>query len=76
MGTIDAEQEHHRLIQLYARMSDVELQKLAEDAASLTDVARQALQNEVVGRGLNITLQDGEFGISGDSNDPRKPVPF
>jgi hypothetical protein len=39
-------------------MSDGELQKLAEDAASLTDVARQALQNEVVGRRLNITLQD------------------
>ena len=58
MATIDAEHEHHRLIQFYARMSDGELQKLAEDAASLTDVARQALQNEVVGRGLNITLQD------------------
>jgi len=58
MGMIDPEQEHHRLIQLYARMSEGELQMLAEDAASLTDVARQALQNEVVGRGLNITLQD------------------
>ncbi len=58
MGTIDAKQEHHRLIQLYAGMSEGELRKLAEDAASLTDVARQALQSEVMGRGLNIALRD------------------
>ena len=58
MGTIDPEQEHHRLTQLYAGMSEGELRKLAEDAASLTDVARQALQSEVMGRGLNIALRD------------------
>ena len=58
MGTIDPEQEHHRLTQLYAGMSEGELRKLAQDAASLTDVARQTLQSEVMGRGLNIALLD------------------
>ena len=58
MATIDPEQEHHRLVQLYAQMSEGELQKLAEDAASLTDEARQALQSEILGRGLNIALHD------------------
>src|SRR5438270_13413168 len=58
MATINSEQEHRRLIQLYAQMSEGELQKLAEDAASLTDEARQALQSEIAGRGLNIALHD------------------
>src|SRR6476660_4642815 len=54
----DPEQEHPRLTQLYAGMSEGELRKLAEDGASLTDVARQALQSEVVGRGLDIAVLD------------------
>lgn len=58
MGTVNPEQEHSRLIQLYAQMSEGELKKLAEDAASLTDEARQALQSEILGRGLNIALHD------------------
>ena len=58
MATVDPEQEHHRLTQLYAGMSEGELRKLAEDAASLTDVARQALQKEAMSRGLNIEVRN------------------
>jgi hypothetical protein len=56
MATVDPEQEHHRLTQFYAGMSEGELRKLAEDAASLTDVARQALESEAMSRGLNIAV--------------------
>jgi hypothetical protein len=53
MEPIDPEQERPRLIQLYGQMVDEELEKLAEDAAALTDPARLALDVEIKRRGLN-----------------------
>jgi hypothetical protein len=42
---IDPVKERQRLTDVYSRMTDAEMQELAEDAASLTDVARQVLND-------------------------------
>ncbi|HLJ28386.1 MAG TPA: hypothetical protein VKY85_16865 [Candidatus Angelobacter sp.] len=47
------EQERHRLMDVYSRMADGEIQEIEQDAASLTDVARQVLQDEMARRGLD-----------------------
>jgi hypothetical protein len=49
----DPEQERHRLMGVYSRMADGEIQGIAEDEASLTDVARQVLHDEMARRGLD-----------------------
>jgi hypothetical protein len=49
---IDPAQERKRLIDVYSHMTDGELQELAEDAASLTGLASQVLNDEMVSRGL------------------------
>lgn len=46
MTTPDSAQERQRLADLYASMSDGELDAIAQDSADLTDVARQALAEE------------------------------
>lgn len=50
----DPERERHRLMDVYSRMADGELQEIAKDEASLTDVARQALRDEMARRGLDL----------------------
>ena len=50
---IDPAKERQRLTNVYSRMTDAEMQELAEDAASLTEVARQVLNDEMATRGLN-----------------------
>jgi hypothetical protein len=57
MDNLDPERERKRLSALYSAMSDGELQKLAEDAASLTEVAIQMLSAELQRRG-NIALAE------------------
>ena len=52
MGEIDRGTERRRLADVYARMADAELQDVAEDADSLTDVAREALHAELARRSL------------------------
>lgn len=52
MGQIDWEREGKRLAEAYSRMEDAELQKIGDEAGSLTDAARQALQSELTRRGL------------------------
>jgi hypothetical protein len=42
----DSERERQRLSELYAGMSDGELDAIASDSSSLTEVARQALELE------------------------------
>lgn len=69
MGTIDPEQERKRLTELYSGMADGELAELAEDLASLTDVARRTLKEEMVRRGLAFALPDSML-----VTDDRKPV--
>lgn len=46
--------ERQRLIDLYSRMTDGELQLIAADSSSLTDVAQQVLNAEVARRDLTL----------------------
>jgi hypothetical protein len=62
MGSPDSEPERQRLAGYYARITDGELQNVAEDAVSLTDVARRALQDEITRRGLSFELKDSTRG--------------
>jgi hypothetical protein len=55
---IDPGKERQRLAQAYADMSEVELEKLADAAWSLTEPAREALKTELSRRKLGITLND------------------
>src|SRR6202022_1189461 len=54
MARMDREQEQQRLTDLYSHMTDDELQKIGEDLASLTGVARQALTAEAGHRGITM----------------------
>jgi hypothetical protein len=58
VATIDPEKERQRLAEVYAGMSEGELEKLADDAGLLTDTAREALRAELSRRGLSIELRD------------------
>jgi hypothetical protein len=57
------EQERERLAQVYAAMTPEELQKVADDGASLTDAARETLKTEISGRRLAITVNEPPAGI-------------
>jgi len=59
----DPEQERQRLTRVYAAMSPEELQKVADDGASLTHEARETLKAEISGRGLDITLNEAATGV-------------
>ena len=52
MTITDPERERQRLDALYSGMTDDELQKIDEDPASLTELARQTLRGEMNRRGL------------------------
>lgn len=58
MAIPDPEQERRRLAELYADMSDGELQKVAADTASLTEEAQDALDDELERRGLDVEAED------------------
>jgi hypothetical protein len=58
--TVNPEQERKRLAESYFRMSDGEIENLAEDSTSLTDVARQVLTDEMIRRGLGHVQQNVE----------------
>ena len=51
-------EEWSRLTELYMRMSEGELQALADEAYELTEMARDALGGEISRRGLRIRLLD------------------
>jgi hypothetical protein len=59
MASTDPEQERKRLTDFYSHMTDDELQKIAEDLASLTEVARQVLHAEAERRRLTL-LSDAQ----------------
>jgi hypothetical protein len=59
MTSMDPDQERQRLTDFYSRMTDDELQKIAEDLASLTDVARQVLDAEAERRRVTL-LSDAQ----------------
>ncbi len=53
MPSTDSQEERRRLISLYSAMSDGELQKLAADAGSLTELACELLEDELERRELD-----------------------
>jgi hypothetical protein len=59
----DPEQERQRLAHLYSGMTPEELENVAVDAVSLTDVARETLKAEINGRGLAIRVSDNPTGV-------------
>ncbi len=50
------DQDRDRLARTYTDMSEAALQRMAAQAAELTDVARKALADEIARRGLDIPL--------------------
>jgi len=52
------EKERWRLARLYGQMSEGELEKLAEDAGSLSETAKSALKFEIAKRGLQVQLRE------------------
>jgi DNA-directed RNA polymerase subunit M/transcription elongation factor TFIIS len=57
MSNGDPAAEWRRLEELYRKMSDDELQVVADEAYELTDVARDVLQREIASRGVEIVLR-------------------
>jgi hypothetical protein len=58
MDLRDQERERLRLAQLYAAMSDLELLRLADDPAALTDAALEAIEDEAERRGLQLDFDE------------------
>jgi len=52
MAMIDPEQERKRLAEFYSHQTDGELERVAQESGSLTDVALQTLRAEMANRGL------------------------
>jgi hypothetical protein len=50
MSGQEHEDERRRITELYAQMADTELEAIAADSSELTDVARQALRDEIARR--------------------------
>src|ERR1700737_2534934 len=68
---IELEKERQRVTQLYADMDDEELRRLADSAATLTDLGREVLKLELSRRGLKFALHESlEPYDSGLSNLP------
>lgn len=56
--TTDPNQERRRLRELYANMSDGELEKLASEGSSLTEEAYDTLEDELEHRGIADKIED------------------
>jgi Putative prokaryotic signal transducing protein len=69
-----SEQERERLSKVYAAMTPEELQKVADDGPSLTDVARETLKTEISARRLAIPVSESPAGI--DVLEERELVPI
>ena len=52
MGQSDEQKERLRLAELYASLEDGELEEIAADVDSLTELAREALRSEMLRRGM------------------------
>ena len=58
MAKIDPEQERRRLAEFYAGQLDGALEKVAEEAYELSDLAREVLRAELARRGISVQLAD------------------
>ncbi len=52
MGQINEQRERERLVKLYAGFENAELEEIAGDADSLTEVAREVIRSEMLRRGM------------------------
>ena len=57
MSEIDSEQERRRLTALYSQMAEGELQEIAAEASTLTEVAQRALPDEFQRRGMRAVAE-------------------
>jgi len=57
MDSLDPVEESRRLQERHKRLSDDELLAVADEGYDLTDIAKQFLQSEILGRGLQIQLR-------------------
>lgn len=73
--TTDPGRERHRLMDVYSRMVDGEIEAIAEDEASLTGVARQVLHDEIARRGLDHLLSDRDKSQD-EAAEPEAPEPM
>lgn len=79
MATIDPDQERRRLAEFYSHQMDGELEKVAEQAFELTDLAREALRAELTKRGLSFELVElrpvppAPVALPGDPPPPEPP---
>ena len=69
MEYIDQAEESRRCRELYAQMSDFELQALAEKLSDLTEFAQQALRAEFSKRGLQMQAQAAAHEILPDDDE-------
>ena len=58
MARIDPERERQRLREVYSAMNDLELQKVGEDPAALTELALESLRGEMARRGIGRASKD------------------
>jgi hypothetical protein len=72
MANIDPDRERQQVSSRYAEMSDEELQKLADDSASLSEVGYRCLVNEAQRRGLE--LRFGDLAAAADELEQRELV--
>jgi hypothetical protein len=72
----DPERERRRLMDVYSRMVEGEIEEIAEDEASLTGVARQVLHDEIARRGLDHLLsnRDKSQNEAADATEPEPMV--
>jgi hypothetical protein len=75
MSQFHQEKERQRLAALYGSMEELELEEIAADIESLTDVARQALRSEILRRGMALPPDTLAPTITGASkSEPPRPV--
>jgi Putative prokaryotic signal transducing protein len=70
MTKIDWEQERQRLAALYAGMEQAELEEIAAQAESLTDVAAQVLRSEMSRRGMTALERNTPGASSAKQSSP------
>lgn len=74
MATFDPHKERQRLKQLYGAMVDGELEEIAADGGSLSDITREVLQSELTGRHSDMRLPDPVVLPAPERAEPPGPV--
>jgi len=75
MTKTDPEQERQRLRAFYSGQLDGELEKVADQAYELTDLAREALRAELMKRGLAVSLVEQRPAVAAPEPQQGDPPP-